>query len=454
MSKKRNMPVSDENERPPQRARTADAQDASVPKPLLRWLDDCDESSFAIGIDEQRFGETETGTEEVKLALCDMDWTLVKPASGRKFAINASDWQFLVPEVPQVLGKLHNDGFRVVLITNQAGVSKGKRTVSDVKKQIDSVARAVRKTCASFTLDALVSFRKNRWRKPHPHLVLRYLNRIGAKRVHRDSFVCGDAAGRVALNRKVKRDFGVGDRCLAHNLGLRFVVPEQLFCKEVDTREFDWRCFNSAEFLESCGRSVPQLHANNWLRLYANESACENESESESESENESESESETDSEKREMVLIVAAPASGKSSFVRRRFPEHVRANNDDQGTSECKRIVKQALSDGANIVIDNTNGRANARKYWIQLAKKHGYTVRCVWITTSKPLSMHLTLLRESMGLRNRLPPVALHSYHKYFDEPSLEEGFHSLQKLNFAPHFSDADAVQKHLFACRFVE
>ena len=54
-----------------------------------------------------------------KVAAFDMDYTLIKTKSGRKFPKNSSDWIFWESDiVPQKLRKLHEDEFRVVVFTN------------------------------------------------------------------------------------------------------------------------------------------------------------------------------------------------------------------------------------------------------------------------------------------------------------------------------------------------
>jgi len=55
-----------------------------------------------------------------KLALFDLDWTLIKPKDHRKFPKDSSDWQFLFPNVISKLNKLYDDGYTVIILTNQS----------------------------------------------------------------------------------------------------------------------------------------------------------------------------------------------------------------------------------------------------------------------------------------------------------------------------------------------
>ena len=59
-----------------------------------------------------------------KIAAYDMDGTLITTVSGRVFAKDMNDWKILYPEVPAKLRKLHEDGYRIVIVSNQAGIGE------------------------------------------------------------------------------------------------------------------------------------------------------------------------------------------------------------------------------------------------------------------------------------------------------------------------------------------
>jgi len=82
-------------------------------------------------------GEPEIGE---KVAGFDMDWTLIRTKSGKTFAKNAFDWDFLYPEVLQKLRNLADDHFSLVVFTNQAGVQSGFVKVSDLEMKFRAIA--------------------------------------------------------------------------------------------------------------------------------------------------------------------------------------------------------------------------------------------------------------------------------------------------------------------------
>lgn len=55
-----------------------------------------------------------------------MDGTLIKTLSGNVFPKNCDDWQLCYSNVDKKLKSLHAGGFRIVIFTNQHGISSGK----------------------------------------------------------------------------------------------------------------------------------------------------------------------------------------------------------------------------------------------------------------------------------------------------------------------------------------
>jgi len=54
-----------------------------------------------------------------KIAGFDMDWTLIKTKSGRTFAKDKDDWEFLYGDkTKEKMSGLHKEGFKVVIFTN------------------------------------------------------------------------------------------------------------------------------------------------------------------------------------------------------------------------------------------------------------------------------------------------------------------------------------------------
>ena len=55
-----------------------------------------------------------------------MDSTLVEPKSGAKFPKDAEDWKWWNPVVPKKMKELYDEGYKMVIFTNQKGISGGQ----------------------------------------------------------------------------------------------------------------------------------------------------------------------------------------------------------------------------------------------------------------------------------------------------------------------------------------
>lgn len=129
-----------------------------------------------------------------KIAAFDLDGTLIGTLSGRKFASDHADWK-LMPHVKDKLKELHSSGYRIIILTNQGGLPKGKPTKDDFKKKMNAIA-----TELDLPLLVIAASGQDIYRKPCTgmwnHLVEKENGEISPNLSH--SFYVGDAAGRSA----------------------------------------------------------------------------------------------------------------------------------------------------------------------------------------------------------------------------------------------------------------
>ena len=67
----------------------------------------------------------------IKVASFDLDGTLIKTASGNRFAKDTNDWKLYLDKPSKLKEKLkglYNQGFHIVIFSNQKGLSTGKLT--------------------------------------------------------------------------------------------------------------------------------------------------------------------------------------------------------------------------------------------------------------------------------------------------------------------------------------
>ncbi|KAK0107173.1 hypothetical protein ONS95_003878 [Cadophora gregata] len=317
-------------------------------------------------------GQKPTGgdVKRRKIAAFDFDSTLIQTSSGKKFATDAKDWKWWHTSVPATLRKLYlEDGFRVVVVSNQAGISlkpdtKGPRTT------VSKLATFKNKVLAVFgqlniPISIYAATGKDIYRKPRTGMWTELLNDYDIELDSLDldsSIFVGDAAGREALNGQPK-DFSCSDRNFAHNVGIRFYTPEEYFLGEA-TRPFT-RTFDPNEYL--------RLSAGEVLEPYTKKNPC-------------------------DIVLFCGSPAAGKSTFYWKNLEPlgYKRVNQDILKSREkCLKVAGEYLKDGKAVAIDNTNADPDVRKKWIELAAKHSVPIRCVLFTAGSEICEHNDAVR-----------------------------------------------------------
>ncbi|TGZ33003.1 Uncharacterized protein DBV15_08840 [Temnothorax longispinosus] len=275
---------------------------------------------------------------QTKVAAYDMDGTLIKPKSGLVFPKDCNDWQLLYPDVPGKLKQLHTNGYKIVIFTNQAGLSTGKVKINDFKRKIEKVVQKIG-----------VPIQKN-----------------GGVTIDKaSSFYIGDAAGRPKnWAPGKKKDHSSADRLMALNLGIKFETPEEHFLKH-KTPPYELPKFNPKSLSQTDDICKP-VDAELTLK-------------------------------QQEVVLMVGSPGSGKSHFAKNYLKEYGYVNRDTLGSwQKCIAAVQQYLNQGKSIVLDNTNPDPASRKRYIEIAKKRNVSVRCFVMTTSIEHAKHNNKFRE----------------------------------------------------------
>ncbi|XP_071505647.1 uncharacterized protein F21D5.5-like [Diadema antillarum] len=345
-----------------------------------------------------------------KVAGFDLDYTLIKPKSGKKWPTGPSDWM-LLDKVESKLKELHKDGYKIVIISNQRGMEKGHTKPTDFQRKINQIANYLQLPIQCFAATG-----ENHYRKPAT-LTWDYIVEEENDGVKLDISKCmyvGDAAGRPKNWAPGKpRDFSCSDRMFAINIGVQFYTPEELFLGEKAV-PFDWHSCDPKKALEEAKNKKPA---------------------------------SDYHKKSKDLVLMVGPPASGKSFFAKRFLVPHgyTWVNRDTLNTpAKCLKATADAIQAGKCVVVDNTNPSKSTRGDYIDLAKEAGYTVRCFMMQTPLELAFHMNMYRQSLteGDTRRIPAVAYNMYKKNFEMPKTSEGIAEIREISFMPHFeSEAD-------------
>ena len=129
-----------------------------------------------------------------KISAFDLDGTLIETASGRKFANDCTDWK-LMSHVKNKLQELHETGYKIVILSNQGGIRRGKPTKEEFTRKVVSVAQSL-----SVPLLVLAAIGQDIYRKPCIGMWNYLLENENDQVVPNlsSNFYVGDAAGRLA----------------------------------------------------------------------------------------------------------------------------------------------------------------------------------------------------------------------------------------------------------------
>ena len=72
-----------------------------------------------------------------------MDTTLIKTKSGKKVPKDACDWQLLYPEVPEIIKRHYDNGYKIVILSNQGNLNFGIIKVKDFKIKIEKLVQKI-----------------------------------------------------------------------------------------------------------------------------------------------------------------------------------------------------------------------------------------------------------------------------------------------------------------------
>ena len=141
-----------------------------------------------------------------KMAAFDFDWTLVNPKDGKTFPSDVDDWTWLYPTVPGIIKQFYDDGYMIVIFTNQSKSWK--------QAQIELVA-----TLLDIPMFVAIATDKADYK---PSRVL-FDSLLGTNSVDKEaSFFVGDAIGG-------KANFSDSDKVFAETIGVRCRSPESIF---------------------------------------------------------------------------------------------------------------------------------------------------------------------------------------------------------------------------------
>jgi bifunctional polynucleotide phosphatase/kinase len=383
----------------------------------------------------------------------DLDGTIIKPASGKKFPESIDDW-FLAYNIKN-MKKIINyskKGYKIVIMTNQKGIfqGKGKLTFDDFKVRWTEILKSL-----NVPAYILLAPQDDFYRKPATGMwdfMETHLN--GDIKVNRDSSLfIGDAAGRP-------KDHSDADIKFAINVGVKFMTPEEFF---EDSKDFPFdslvenlKGFSPQNYIKS-NDLIKKIHQDNeksWTNI-----------------------EKIAKSGGKNVLMMIGSPASGKSSLAKlikerldrlEKLEKLEKLERLDKSSSPLtiilsldiektkaklkKKLINCIDKDNlecSNVIIDSTNGTKKVRKEWIDIIKKTNPEVNIfgIFMNLDKDVVMHFNELRKLRTVVNpeypskNIPDVAIHTFWKKYESPVDDEGFNSIIDFRFEPNFKDEE-------------
>lgn len=98
-----------------------------------------------------------------KIAAFDMDGTLIKTKSGKVHPVDCNDWQIAFPTVQKKLKEHADQGYKLVILSNQAPIGNGRVKIEDFKKKIENIVIKL-----DLPFQVYIATGKGFYRKPTP----------------------------------------------------------------------------------------------------------------------------------------------------------------------------------------------------------------------------------------------------------------------------------------------
>lgn len=326
--------------------------------------------------------------KEIKsIYMFDLDYTLIKTKSGKKFSTDKNDWEILYLSVIEKMSKLSNS--LIGIISNQKGL-KNDEQKNDWVYKINQINKLIK-------IDfVFASLSDDRFRKPllgsFEFVKLKFIGIDWDNLIEKNKvFYIGDAFGR-------KTDFSDTDIKYAINNHLKFKTPEIFFNVNKEEGKNGSITYPMINYFSNQEQNILFNELDQIIRT-----------------------------KKKIIILTIGLPASGKS-FLRKelikRYPQFYYSNNDDINDKVQSQMLVHKISPEYNFIIDdNTNLDKSSRDMKLKLFKD--YHKVGIWFDYELDVCFHLNWMRMYWFGAKLLPKVTYYTLRKKFDSINLETGF-----------------------------
>ena len=267
-----------------------------------------------------------------KMMGIDFDHTIVKPKYGKTFPKDKDDWEWLRPNIPEIIKSYYEKGYAIVIFTNQFKEFKKIQ----VKNVLDKLG------CPYL---AYLAYDK-KIKKPSPHLFELYrIKYTDTDNVidFKNSFYVGDAMGR-------QHDWSDSDKLFANNCGIQAKTPEEIFPFEENA-------------------IIDNIHENVFPVDYQ---------------------------ELIIMVGFPGSGKTTITKIFDNNNNYAILHGDELKTESKMKRHLKLCLTNGKSVILDATHPSKKKRNVFISIAKQFDVPVKVIHLTTDMKESMYRNSIRE----------------------------------------------------------
>ena len=396
----------------------------------------------------------------------DLDWTIIKPLTGKVHPKDKDDWTFWTDSISISISKIKEKcdaGYKFVIFTNQGGLLQDKPN----RLNLDSFKERWFQIYEKFKENGITSvylvaaLYDDFYRKPCIGMwefMEKHMNENGNENHiivdRKKSIYIGDMAGR-------DKDHSATDLLFAMNLGVPFQVPELFYYPDKYYKnkilESKYKQFDSEYLISKIKKNDKQFKPIDFLEQIEYKKI----------KDIVESIKKILDRNTKYLILFVGSPASGKTFFYNKYFKHNEKIiymskdtfkGTDSKFYKEIEKNIRDE-SDSANVVlIDNTNGKIKNREKLLKIAKEQKAKTIVIKFDISKQLVMHLNELRTKLSIVSELngkkvckkpvPTVAINTFWKYFEEPDKDEGIDYIFHIEYEPDFTNKEGITSDRF------
>jgi bifunctional polynucleotide phosphatase/kinase len=335
---------------------------------------------------------------DVRLALFDLDSTLITTKSGNVFPKYYDDLKLLFKNTQKSLENISSltSNYQIIIISNQGGIKNSDIKLEKMKKRIEYLEELLE----NIPFQIYIANHDNVYRKPYPtfyNIIKNYYQKKSC--LIKNSFYCGDACGRPT-------DFSSSDYFFYLNTDdiKIFYTPEEYFLDKVNN--FDH---------------------NKLIKKYKKYYFTKNKNKYKFEKQD-----------KLEYIIMIGLPASGKSYYselLKEKFNCEIISQDNLKTYSACKKKIHDCIDNEKSIIIDNTNLTYDIRKKYIGLLKNNrdDYHIRFIYFDLDIKHIIYNNRHRYYFNSgKNKIPDYVLKSMHNKMDKPNNTEDYDILNIIN----------------------